>query len=200
MTIRRAFHIMLGWWPFARAFLITCALLFGLIAGFPEPGGRLRSRLSPNALALARRIPEVRDRLLRPVAPLMNAFGIQTQNWALFSSTGGVRHRMWIETRAQDQPWAVVYRAHDPRHTELHRTLEYRRVFNIWKSYTWGMSRSYPAFVAWVARRLCLDHPELEAVRVGQERIEIKDAGQGFSATGRFDHVISLTRDQVLPR
>jgi hypothetical protein len=191
---------MLGFWPHLRAVIITCALVFGLIAGIPEAGGRLRARLSPSALAIARRIPELRERLLRPVAPLMNAVGIQTQNWALFSSSGGVRHRMWIETRSQHGPWMVVYRAHDEQHAELRRTLEYRRVFNMWKTYTWGMSRSYPAIVAWLARRLCLAHPQIDEVRVSQEQIEIKDAGQGFDATGRFDHVISLTCAQVLPR
>lgn len=191
---------MSGWWPYARAFLITCALVFGLIAGLPEAGGRLQARLSPRTLAIMRRIPEVRDQLLRPVAPLAGAFGVQSQNWALFSASGGIRHRMWIETRPHAGPWTLVYRAHDAEHSVLQRTLEYRRVFNIWKPYHWGMSRSYPALVQWVATRLCVEHPEIDEVRVSQEQIEIKDAGQGFASTGRFDYVVSVTREQVLPQ
>ncbi len=101
---------------------------------------------------------------------------------------------MWIETRRAGGSWTLVYRAHDKEHTELHRTLEYRRVFSMWKPYAWGMSRSYAALVHWIATRLCLQHPEIDEVRVSEEQVEIRDAGQGFESTGRFDYVISLTR------
>lgn len=185
---------MLARWPQVRAFLITCALFFGFIAGWPEPGRAVRERLSPRALALVQHIPKVRDWLLRPVAPLAAAFGIQSQNWALFSASGGIRHRMWIETRRADGPWILSYRAHDEAHAELCRTLEVRRVRNMWKPYAWGMSRSYAALVHWIATRLCLEHPEIDEVRVSQEQVEIKDAGQGFESTGRFDYVITVTR------
>lgn len=191
---------MPGWWRYARALLITCALVFGLIAGLPEAGGRLQARLSPRTLAFVRRIPALREQLLRPVAPLAGAFGIQSQNWSLFSASGGTRHRLWIETRTHDGPWTLAFRAHDDQHTELQHTLEYRRVFNIWKPYYWGISRAYPALVQWVARRLCSEHPEIDEVRASQEQVEIKGAGQGFVSTGRFDYVVSVMRAEVLPR
>jgi hypothetical protein len=185
-------------WREVRALLITCALLLGFIAGWPELGPRVLARLSPGSAALARRIPALRDGLLRPFAPLAAAFGIYTQNWPLFTGTGAIRHRMWIEGRGQAGEWTLLYRVHDADHTALQSTIEYRRVFNLWNPHRWGVSDSYPAFVHWVAARLFSERPELDEVRVSQEQIEIAAAGSGFVSTGRFDYIVSVTRAQVV--
>lgn len=186
-------------WPQLRAFFITCALLLGFIAGWPELGSRAEGQLSPGGAALARRVPELRQTLLRPFAPLAGFFGIYTQNWNLFRGTGGIRHRMWIEARTHAGEWRIVYRVHDDEHAELRSAIEYRRVFNLWNAHRWGTSPAYPAFVHWVARRICREHPEVDEVRVSHEQIEIQKAGQGFAPTGRFDHVVLVTRSEVLP-
>jgi hypothetical protein len=186
-------------WPQLRAVLITCALLLGFIAGWPELGPRAEGQLSPRGAALARRVPELRQRLLRPFAPLAGAFGIYTQNWTLFRGSGGTRHRMRIEARTRAGDWRIVYRVHDDEHAELRSAIESRRVFNLWNAHRWGTSPAYPAFVRWVARRVCREHPQLEEVRASQEQIEIQEGGRGFASTGRFDHVIDVSCSEVPP-
>jgi hypothetical protein len=142
----------------------------------------------------------VQAELLAPFSPLAGAFGIYSQNWGLFAATGGIRHRMWIEGQAGEaEPWILLHRAHDDEHATLRETLEYRRLRMIWNPHRWGTVHGYPAFGRWLARRVLLDFPRFERVRLRMERIELLDKGRGFRATGQFEHELVHSRSELLP-
>jgi hypothetical protein len=188
-----------GWWRHLRAFIITVLLALGFIAGWPNVAPRIMAQLPPRIAEFSRRVTSLQQALLRPFAPIAGALGIYSQNWPLFPGTGGIRHRLWIEAKEPSGAWTLLFRAHDEEHTAFRSTLEYRRVFNLWKPHHWEVSGAYPFFARWVARRIFLEHPAFEQVRVRQEQVEIQSEGRGFVSTGRFDNIISLERREVLP-
>jgi hypothetical protein len=106
---------------------------------------------------------------------------------------------MWVEARRGDEPWKILFRALDDQHTNARETLEYRRVRNLWNPNRRGAKPLYPAFAAWMARRIFLEHPELDQVRIQMERVTILEHGQGFRPTGEFDEIVVHRRDEVLP-
>jgi hypothetical protein len=130
---------------------------------------------------------------------MKDAFSIG-ERWALFSSTGGIRYRMWIEASAgSGAPWVLLYRAKDDDHTYLRKTLEIRRVLNVWNPSRAGQKTSYHAFASWIARTTLLREPRFEEVRVSMERGRILDRGEAFVPLGTFDDVVVHRRDEVLP-
>lgn len=186
-------------WRSLRAAWITLLLLLGFIAGWPAVSPKIVARLPAGLAQLARRIPLVQERLLAPFAPLADAFGIYTENWTLFSTTGGVRHRMWVEARARGgHDWVLLHRAQDDEHAYLRRTIEYRRLRPIWNPHRYGLADGYPAFTRWLARRIFLDFPEYDRVRVRQEEIEILPRAEGFRSTGKFEYQYEYSRRGLL--
>ena len=86
-------------WNRVRALLIALAMASALIDGCPLPTPRVRARLPPSLQELTDRLYDAQQIVLLPVQPIKDAFSIG-QRWALFSSTGGIRYRMWIEASA----------------------------------------------------------------------------------------------------
>jgi hypothetical protein len=187
-------------WPRVRAAAISVLLTLGFISGWPKISPGLLAHLPDGVARTAAQIPTLQAELLQPFTPLASAFGIYSQNWGLFAATGGIRHRMWVEGQAAGtDTWVLLHRAHDDEHAYLRATLEHRRVRLIWNPHRWGTVDGYPAFGRWLARRVLLDFPRFERVRLRMERIELLDKGRGFRATGQFEHELSHSRSELLP-
>jgi hypothetical protein len=186
-------------WRSLRAAIITLLLALGFVAGWPKIAPRIMAKLPPWLSRLAEQVPRVQERVLAPFAPLANAFGVQSQNWTLFSTTGGIRHRMWIEGRARNGEWVLLHRAQDDEHAYLRETIEYRRLRPIWNPHRYGLAEGYGPFTRWVARRVLLDFPEFERARVRQEEVEILPRGAGFRSTGHFVNKREYSRKELLP-
>jgi hypothetical protein len=176
-------------WNRVRALLIALAMASALVDGCPLPTARVRARLAPSLQQLSDRLYDAQRFALLPVQPIKDAFTIG-ERWALFSSTGGIRYRMWIEA-------VLLYRAKDEDHTYLRDTLEFRRVLNVWNPSRAGKKASYDAFASWVSRTTMLREPRFEEVRVSMERGRILDRGEAFVPLGTFDDVEVHRRDEV---
>jgi hypothetical protein len=187
-------------WPIVRALVIALAITTALIDGAPIPTPRVMKQLSPALQAASLRLYDVQRLLLAPFRPIKETFGIN-QRWALFSSTGPLRHRMWVEARTANQtgePWTLLYRALDDEHTFLADTLEYRRVRNVWNPNRRGAKLLYPAFAEWMAGEIFLERPGFDEVRVSMERVTILEHGKGYQSTGEFDDLIVHRRAEVM--
>ncbi|MFZ5890170.1 MAG: hypothetical protein ACOY0T_03800 [Myxococcota bacterium] len=185
---------------YLRASTITALLLLGFIAGWPKVSPRFLAKLPDSFAESLRRIPEVQQRLLAPFTPIANAFGIYSENWALFATTGGTRNRMCIEGRQRGaSEFTLLYRVHDPEHRYLASALEYRRLRNIWNPHRSGMANGYDAFARWLVRRVLIDHAELEAARIRMAEGDILPAGGGFRENGRFSNEVTLERTELIP-
>lgn len=186
-------------WRHVRAWLITFGLLLGLVDGCPIPTPHVMEKLPPSLQAACVLLNDAQRGALKPFRPIKDAL-IISQRWALFSTTGGQRYRLWIEASAgPDEPWTLLYRAEDPDHAFLDETLGYRRVRNVWNPSRRGTKRSYPAFAAWMARTIFLRDASQKLVRVSLERGQILERGKAFVPSGQFDNVILHRRDEVLP-
>jgi hypothetical protein len=186
-------------WRSVRAAWITLLLALGFVAGWPNISPAIAARLPPGLAHLAGRLPAIQAALLGPFTPLAYAFGITTENWKLFTSTGGIRHRLWIEARGPgDEAWVLLHRAHDDEHAYLRETLEYRHLRSIWNPHGYGMAGDYGLFARWVARRAFLDFPRFDRVRIREERVEILPRGGGFRGTGRFAYKHEYSRAELL--
>jgi hypothetical protein len=182
-----------------RAWLITLGILLGLVDGCPIPTPHVMEKLPPSLQAACALLYDAQRGALEPFRPIKDALLI-SQRWALFSTTGGQRYRLWIEASAgPGEPWTLLYRAEDPDHAFLEDTLAYRRVRNVWNPSRRGTKRSYPAFASWMARAIFLRDASYQLVRVGLERGRILEHGKAFIPLGRFDNVILLRRQDLLP-
>lgn len=199
MTVRGR-HLRRPSWPTLRAVLIATAIGGGLVDGAPIPTPRVMERLPPFLRDISNRLQELQAVVLVPFRPLKETF-IVWQRWSVFSTTGGIRYRMWVQARAAaDQDWTLLYRAHDPEHDLLGDTLGYRRVRNVYNpSRSIGAKSTYPAFASWVAHEIFEREPRFAEVRVGMERGRILAHGEGFTPFGEFDYVLVRRREEVLP-
>ena len=187
-------------WRSLRTACITLLLLLGFVAGWPKINPRIMARLPSGLARLAALVPVVQQTILRPFTPLANLFGITSQNWTLFSTTGGIRHRLWVEAREPGgHRWVLLHRAQDDEHAYLRETIEYRRLRPIWNPHRYGLAPSYDAFTRWLARRVLLDFPKFERVRIREEQVEILPGGAGFRSTGHFVYRLEYTRAKLLP-
>lgn len=186
------------WWRHARAALLALAIVLGLVEGCPSPrnGTERRiaaERMGPTAAAVAARLERWRGRVLEPVLPVSELFGLR-QRWKLFAGANRKRFRMAISVRAQGEPWRLVYRPHDDDHDFLAAQIGYRRLRGAWNpSTTYGPRGGYRPFVYWVADELFARNPRLTDVRVQMERIVIGGHG-GYRPTGEQVHSIVVTR------
>lgn len=187
-------------WRSLRAAVITLLLALGFVAGWPKINPRIMAGLPPTLARLAALVPVVQDASLRPFTPLASAFGITSQNWTLFSTTGGIRHRLWVEAREPgSRKWVLLHRALDDEHAYLRETIEYRRLRPIWNPHRYGLAAAYEPFTRWLARRTLLDFPKFERVRIREEQIEILPRGAGFRSTGHFVDRLEYSRAELLP-
>jgi hypothetical protein len=187
-------------WPAVRAALIALAIVVGLIDGAPIPTARVMERLPPLLRDVSMQLQRAQATLLAPFRPIKDFFAI-SQRWSVFSTTGGVRYRMWVEARASSEPnFTLLYRAQDSEHAFLEDMLGYRRVRNVYNpSRAIGAKSTYPAFASWLAREIFEREPRFDEVRVGMERGQILPRGEGFTPLGEFDYVLVRRRGEVLP-
>jgi hypothetical protein len=187
-------------WPTLRAVLIAAAIGVGLVDGAPIPTARVMEGLPASLRNVSMRLQDLQTALLFPFRPIKDLF-IVWQRWSVFSTTGGVRYRMCVEARkASDSTWTLLYRAQDSEHAFLGDMLGYRRVRNVYNpSRSIGAKSTYPAFVSWLAREIFEREPRFDEVRVGMERGQILQRGEGFAPFGDFDYVLVRHRNEVLP-
>lgn len=183
-----------------RALIITLLLALGFIAGWPKISPQLLAKLPAAAASRLSQLPKLQQRLLAPFAPLANAFGIYSQNWALFATTGGTRNRMRIEARRRGQPdFELLYRVFDDDHRYLAPLLEYRRVRNIWNPHRSGLANGYEPFAAWLLARVLREHPEFDAARLRMDEGTILPRARGFAENGRSAFEITRQRSEITP-
>jgi hypothetical protein len=185
-------------WRTVRAFAITLVLLLGFVAGWPRRIEKLVRRWPKPLAALALKVPALEDKLLAPFTPVAKLFGIYSEDWPLFTGTGGTRYRMWLE--AQGKParsWTLLYRADDPEHRYFAGGLEYRRVLNIWNPHHSYISDAYPGLAQGLARRIFRENRRFVRMRVRMEEVAIQAKGRGYAPTGRFVYELVVRRDEV---
>jgi len=165
-------------WPEVRAGLIAAAIGFGLVDGCPLPS---RGHVPGWEQGFVEPIRTAQGVVETPVAWLRAWLQIG-QRWALYQAPVADRFRMWIEGRAADGGWRLLYRAGDPEHAEDAAAIEHARVWGTWDP-TDAPPGEYGAFAGWIARRALAAHPELARVRVRMEKValgvgEIAPAGE----------------------
>jgi hypothetical protein len=186
-------------WPYVRAGLITLVLVLAFVAGWPARMAKLVRAWPPSLARVALLLPSLQQKVLTPFAPAAGALGITSEDWALFTGTGGTRYRMWIEGSAANGAYKLLYRAQDPEHRYLGGALEYRRVMNVWNPHHDWISSSYPAFTRWLARQVFRDYRRLRGVRVRMEEVAILPYGRGFEPSGHFVYEEVVRREDVAP-
>jgi hypothetical protein len=184
-------------WPALRAFLVTLALLVGLVEGLPFPTPELRAKLPSALLALLDPLQRAQLFALGPFRPIGDEFQL-SQRWTLFVGAPTQRYRIRLEARERHaEDWTLLYRPHDPEHGFLASELEYRRVRGAWNPRRAGTPAGYSSAVSWIAGRVFDERPEFYEVRVRMEKIEILPRGAGFRSKGRFVNEQRRTRPEV---
>jgi len=171
-------------WPDLRAGLIAIAFAFGLIEGCPQPQPGYERGWQRRYVAVLRPAQEV---LLWPVAWLPRDLRF-SQRWALFQVGSRERFRLTVEGDVRGA-WTVLYRAGDPEHRAYAELLEHRRVQGVWNP-TDRVAGRYTEFASWLTARVLADRPELDGVRIWQERIFV-DQGE---VTGSGERWFVYTR------
>jgi len=164
-------------WPQIRAGLVAVAIAFGVIDGLPLPDKPLDwQRGAVDAIRPVQRAIEWPVRWIGP------ALGV-TQRWTLFQAAPRERYRMWIEGRARDGSWQIVYRAGDVDRDGDEDVLRYRRMRDAWDPSD-DPASNYTGFCAWMIARVLARHAEYDAARVRMEKI-VLDGGE-LAPTGQF--------------
>jgi hypothetical protein len=140
-------------------------------------------------------LPLLQNALLAPFRFISDTCQIG-QRWTLFSTTGGIRYRLWIEAHDRHRKrWALLYRAQDPEHRFMSRLLEYRRVMNGWNPSRRGAKQSYEPFAVWISRSVLAGDAHFDRVRVRMERVQILERGAGVATLGDFAFTIQHGRE-----
>jgi hypothetical protein len=189
----------LGIWPIARAGIIACVLVVEVVSAVPgrrlssqhlaTPEGehivaltqdvlslvhveRSREAIKLGLIAVAARLLDVRDAVLRPFHGVLNELGSH-QNWGLFQLSSRECFRIWVEARSGGGDWTIVYRPHAEDRFELADWLRYRRLRGIYNPRILsGVSEQYDGLVDWLARRIFAADPACTQVRVRMERMD----------------------------
>ena len=177
-------------WPELRAGLIAVAIALGLVEGCPLPP---RGEERPWQRGYVGAVRPVQEAVLAPVAWLPRALRF-SQRWALFQVGARERFRLEVEGRAGGA-WTLLYRAGDGEHRAYTDLLEHRRVQGAWNP-TDRPSARYSQFAAWLTAHVLADRPDLDAVRIRQERIVV-DQGE---VTGTGERVFAYTRVRGSPQ
>ena len=184
---------------YVRAALITGALALGFVAGLPGRIPKMVRNWPEPWRGLVLRVPPVQGAILAPFAPIARTFEVYSEDWPLFTGTGGTRYRLWVEGQDKKGRFALLYRAHDAKHRYLAGALEYRRVLNLWNPHHDYISDGYTDFAHWVGRHALRDFPRYERVRVRMEEVRILPRGRGYVPTGNFLYEVETARDGARP-
>jgi len=184
-------------WPRVRAALITLILFLAFVAGWPRRIPKMVRNWPPVLAAPLLQVPVLQARILAPFAPVAGLLGIASEDFTLFTGTGGTRYRFWLEAQAKTGGWQLLYRAHDPEHAYLAEPLEYRRVLNLWNPHHDWISDAYPYFARGLARRVFHERPEFRKVRLRMEEVTILGDARGFEPTGKFVYEELVRREEV---
>ena len=182
----------------ARAALIALVLAVGLVDGLPLPSAERARGFAPWLAGPADAANRAQAVLLGPFRLAFDWLRVN-ERWVLFAGASARRFRLEIAARKHSsEAWQLLYRADDERHRFLADLIEYRRVRGAFNPRTQEPPPGYEAFVAFIARRIFDERPELRDVRVRMERIRIDDRG-GYAGTGTYAHERVKRREDVLP-
>jgi hypothetical protein len=158
-----------------------------------HPGER---RIKRELTAGSRALIRTRNVLLKPVRPIVDAAEL-SQQWSLFTLGTPIAFRIHIEVQHHAGDWIPVYRTHHEDRLGLSRWLHYRRLRGMYNpSASRGPRGQYEHFVRWLAREVLRSHPELAALRVSMERIELATRSQPSRVVG-LDHVREHAREPL---
>ncbi len=193
-------------WPTTRACIISVLLLFCLAEAMPLPTlkkrhmnrqvavdeadrwvGILQSMgvqtdrktLVNDVLSASHKTGKIRNGAIRPWRRLVRPFGL-AQRWALFTFTDPNPGRLVITAKGAAGEWYTLYRAPEMDSTELGALLHYRRIRGIWDD---GGDRPNPGklynrWVTWLGARIFEMHPDVDAIRVQIDRVDIQPPGK----------------------
>lgn len=188
------------WWPYLRAALITSIMASQCVSAFPKRpldaeqlarpesqrnlhwlatvlgplGKRDPAQLEAWVIQLSRSQVALRSWLLAPVAPLIHATAVR-QQWHLFLTAKDRVYRLRVDAKLSHAPdrWCTMYSTNQTDLLGLAEVLDYRRLRAIYNPARTGVPAQYPALVEWLMRRVWSEHPDLQALRVGLEEIEL---------------------------
>ena len=201
-------------WPYLRGALITLALFSQCVSALPNKAltedklERPESRRALRWLAVvlrplgidehayvleqSRHLVAVRRDLLRPVAPLLAAAGMQ-QQWHLFLTATDNVYRLRVDASLPDGAWTTIYRTDHEDVLGLAPLLEYRRVRSTYNPGRTGARPQYEAFARWLMARIWKAQPAYAALRVGMEHLEVGGPERAPELLG-MDFVIEAGR------
>lgn len=159
-------------WPKIRAALIALAIAFGLIDGLPLPPPDDTPAWERGFVGDVRAVQHV---LLWPVA-WMHPYLRIVQRWALYQAPSEHVWRVWLEGRAPDGAWTLVYRTGDDGHAAYAAILEHGRVRGPIDLRDTPPAQ-YAAFAGWITARVLADEPRFTAARLRMERVQVDAAG-----------------------
>lgn len=132
-----------------------------------------RADVAATLIAITTPLVRVRNALVDPVAPALD-FAQMGQRWGLFLQSGHTGYRLEVAARTEHGAFEVLYRPHEVDARGLGSTLAFRRLRGLYNPGAKGHPRAqFEGFVSWLAETLFRDHPELVAVRVRMERLQL---------------------------
>jgi hypothetical protein len=180
MSVRGLRAALRARWPAARAALIALAIGLALVDGCPVPE---RQVVPAWATGLVDGLQEARTVARKPVAKIATDLDV-FQRWILFRGASRKRFRLYVEARAADGDWQLLYRAGDPEHAAYEDLLKFRRIRGTYNPNGQNARSQYLAFAIWMTRRVLDDHPEFLMARTRLEKVVI---GEGeYTGTGEF--------------
>jgi hypothetical protein len=151
-----------------------------------------RTTIEDALIKSSERVAAARAALLSPLSTIFQSVAMH-QQWRLFLSAHKQVFRLRIDTRAVDRDWTLVYRANQEDTLGLAPLLDYRRLRGIYNPTMQRVHREYPGFSQFIARRILHQHPELAAVRVSLEHLDIGGRHEPPRLLGT-EHVMEHTR------
>jgi hypothetical protein len=210
-------------WAYARALLISVALLVELISALPERKLQRRNLERPEAVrflqfseralgalgfapgrpALERAMlrgsalmSKTRAALIAPFAPFFR-YTATHQQWGLFLLGTRDCFRILVDARTHDGRWVALYHALQESVPRYEAMLRYRRVRGIYNpSSSHGARPQYHGFVRALAGYVFDREPQYERVRVRMERLTIGPPGQ-VPRSGGFEDEVVVTRAEL---
>ena len=139
------------------------------LAPWAERFGQTPEEFEDNLWDLATGWRDWRTRLLGPIKPYSDYFGVR-QRWRMFASPNRVPARYEIDIKV-DAAWRPIYRSRSDQYTWRRKLFDHDRMRTSMYRATWPNSQHrYKLLCEWVARQVERDFPHASAVRIRRYR------------------------------
>lgn len=139
------------------------------LAPWAKRFGQTPQELEDTLWSLATSWREWRARIVRPIQPYSDYFGVR-QRWRMFASPNRVPARYEIDIQ-QGTAWRPIYRSRSDQYTWRRSLFDHDRMRTTMYRATWpNLQWRYKLLCDWVARQVERDFPDARAVRVRRYR------------------------------